>query len=117
MSGRIKNVNTSQRVLAYFRENANVDIPNVEMKKALGLEESTVSNAVVHLRSKGVRIDRVARGIYRYSPSAADVNPDPEPEIPQQKYWEFVGNAGGETIVRGEDNELYVLHPLSGFIS
>jgi biotin operon repressor len=115
MSGRIKNVNTSGRVLAYFRENANVDIPNLEIKNTLGLAESTVSNAIVHLRSKGIRIDRVARGIYRYSPSAADVKP--EPELPTQKLYEFIGNSGGVTIVKGEDDELYVVTPLVEFIT
>jgi biotin operon repressor len=117
MSGRIKNPNTSGRVLAYFRENANVDIPNIEIKNALGLEESTVSNAIVHLRSKGIRVDRISRGIYRYSPSAADVKPDPEPELPTQKLYEFIGNSGGVTIVKGEDDELYVVTPLVEFIT
>jgi hypothetical protein len=114
MTGRIQNPNTAGRVLAYFRENANVDIPNLEIKNALDLPESTVSNAIVHLRSKGIRLDRISRGIYRYSPSAADVK---TVEIPTQKLYEFVGNSGGVTIVKGEDDELYVVTPLVEFIT
>lgn len=113
MTGRIRNVNTSGRVLDYLRQHSNTDIPQIEIKRELGLGESTVSNAVVHLRAKGINIVRPGRGIYRL---VTGPTPTPEPEIPTQKLYEYVGNSEAMVIVRGEDSELYVVLPLVKFM-
>lgn len=114
MTGRIRNVNTSQRVLGYLQDHANIDVPATSIKRELGLEESTVSNAVVHLRSKGINITRPLRGVYRYNTGPT---PEPEREIPTQKLYEYVGQSGGVTIVKGEDDELYVVVSLVEYVT
>lgn len=114
MTGRVRNVNTSQRVLGYLQDHANIDVPATSIKRELGLEDSTVvSNAVVHLRSKGINIIRPMRGIYRYVSGPRE---EETPEIPTQKLYEYVGNSETMVIVRGEDNELYVVLPLVKFM-
>jgi hypothetical protein len=54
------------------------------------------------------------RGVYRYNSGPPE--PEPEPEKPTQKLYEFVGQSGAMTIVRGEDNELYVVVSLDKFV-
>lgn len=112
--GRVINHNTSGRVLDYLRQHSNTDIPQIEIKRELDLAASTVSNAVVHLRSKGINITRPARGIYRLNTGPA---PEPEREIPTQKLYEYVGQSGGVTIVKGEDDELYVVVSLVEYVT
>lgn len=114
MTGRIRNVNTSGRVLDYLRQHSNTDIPQIEIKRELDLGESTVSNAVVHLRAKGINIVRPGRGIYRL---VTGPTPAPEPEMPTQKLYEYVGQSGGVTIVKGEDDELYVVVSLVEYVT
>jgi hypothetical protein len=112
MTGRIKHPGSSQRVLAYLRENSNTDVPASEMVTQLVLQSTTISNAVVHLISKGINITRPTRGIYRYNTGPTPIElPKPTPI----KLYEYVGTSKGITIVRGEDEELYRVIPLFDF--
>jgi hypothetical protein len=117
----------SQQVMTYLRQHANTVIPYPELKEAIGAKDKfTVPNAITHLVAKGMPIERPMRGfaVYRTMPkvgfaSEADPVPEPvqEPEKPTQKLWEFVGNSKGVTIVKGEDDELYVVTPLIEWIT
>jgi hypothetical protein len=117
----------SQQVLTYLREHCNTVIPYPELTKAIGAKEKfTVPNAITHLVAKGLPIERPMRGFALYRTIAVAKAPEPptpesktldtEPKSPSQKYWEFVGNSGGLKIVKGEDEELYVVFPLYQYV-
>lgn len=107
--------NASQRILGYLRENANVEIPYTEIQKELGLPSYTVSNAVSHLISKGIPVSRPLNAVVIFRPTSNNrqTTQPPQPK-PSRQVYEFVGNSSKITIVRGEDDELYVLKPLFG---
>jgi hypothetical protein len=116
----------SQAVMTYLREHANTVIPYPEIKKAIGAEAPlTVPNAISHLIAKGMPIERPMSGfaVYRTMPKAPEPPTpeskalDTEPEKPTQKLYEFIGQSGGVTIVKGEDNELYVVSPLAEYVT
>lgn len=109
----------SQQVLTYLREHCNTVIPYPELHKAIGAQDKfTVPNAITHLVAKGLPIERPIRGfaMYRTEPKALEV-PDEPVVLPTQKLYEFVGNSDKVVIVKGEDDELYVVTPLSEWIS
>lgn len=115
----------SQQVLTYLREHANTVIPYPELHKAINAEDKfTVPNAITHLVAKGLPIERPIRGfaVYRTLPQATFEDskglevPD-EPVTPTQKLYEYVGESRGIVIVKGEDNELYVVAPLVEFMA
>jgi hypothetical protein len=106
--GRIKNPQASPRVLSYLRDYSNTDIPAINVQKALDMDATTVSNAIVYLRSKGLNIVKPSRGIYRYvSGPHEEIAPKPTPN--PIKLYEYVGQSGELTIVRGEDMQLYIV--------
>ena len=105
-----RHTGASQQVLTYLHEHANIAIPYPEISKAIGARESyTVPNAVGNLISKGIPIEKPMTGfaLYRTGPT-----PAPVPEKPSTTLFEYVGKTANHTIVRGEDEELFVLVPL-----
>lgn len=122
-NGTNRHNGASQQVLTYLREHANTAIPYPEIHKAIGATDKfTVPNAVTHLIARGMPLERVMRGmvLYRTMPQVgfpSETKPEPIPETPTQKLYEFVGNSGGVTIVKGEDDELYVVTPLVEFVT
>lgn len=108
----------SQQVLTYLREHCNTVIPYPELHKAIGAKDKfTVPNAITHLVAKGLPIERPIRGfaMYRTEPKPLEI-PDEPTVLPTQKLYEFVGNSDRVVIVKGEDDELYVVTPLSEWI-
>jgi hypothetical protein len=111
----------SQAVMTYLRQHCNIAVPYPEIQKAIGAEQKfTVPNAITHLIAKGMPIERPMTGfaIYRTLPKAVEAEPvpEPEPEVPTQKLYKYVGNSDKVVIVRGEDMELYVVLPLTKFM-
>jgi hypothetical protein len=97
----------SQAVMTYLRQHCNVAIPYPEIQKAIGADQKfTVPNAITHLIAKGMPIERPMTGfaIYRTMPKVPEPEPMPE-EKPTQKLYEYIGQSGGVTIVKGEDND------------
>jgi hypothetical protein len=113
----VRTPGVSQRVLAYLRENANVEVPYAEILRELGLQyPHQVSNAIQHLQSKGVPVDRPMRGIVIYRAGLAIIPPKPEPKSAARDMYESVGQTIGHRIVRDERDELFVLTPLEEWV-
>lgn len=110
----------SQQVLTYLREHCNTVIPYPELSKAIGaVDKFTVPNAITHLVAKGLPIERPMRGFAMYrtvAPEPLEIPQESEPIAPTNKYYEFVGNSDRIVIVKGEDDELYVITSLSDFL-
>ena len=118
-SANTKHNGASQQVLTYLREHCNTVIPYPELTKAIGATHNfTVPNAITHLVRLGLPVERPMRGfaLYRTMPLVPEPEPMPE-EKPTQKLYEYIGQSGGVTIVKGEDNELYVVSPLVEFVT
>lgn len=112
-----KHTGASQRVLGYLKQNANVEVTYQEIQKALGLPDYTVSNSVQHLIHKGIPIKKPMYGVALFSPHSNNrqtTQPpqEKEKEKPCGDLYEKVGVSRGKVIVRGQDDELYVLNPL-----
>ena len=118
-SGGPRHNGASQQVMTYLRDHANTVIPYPELHKAIGAQDKfTVPNAITHLIAKGMPIYRPMRGfaIYKTEPVPLEIPEETPEEAPGNKYWEFVGNSDKVVIVRGEDDELYVIKPLSEYL-
>lgn len=107
MAGRVKNTRSSTRVLEFLKRNANLELTYVEIQRACELPAYAVSNAIGHLISKGFDIQKPMRGVAVFRAGGMK-----ESTKPESKLYEFVGTSQGKVIVRGEDNELYVIAPL-----
>lgn len=101
----------SERVMRFLSERANTEVTYTEMQQALGLPRFTVTNSINHLIAKGVPITKPTAGLALFRPNSHNRQTDQAPKLKMNLY-EFVGKSGGRTIVRGEDDELYILSPL-----
>lgn len=101
----------SKPVLSALIKHPYTEIPVADLAKETGFTLTQVSNAVIHLRDKGIRIEIPMRGVYRYVPGAAPTGkPVAEPPKPSKLLFEEIGRTkSGEIVVEGEDGALYKL--------
>lgn len=113
----------SERVMRFLSERANTEVTYTEIQHALGYPRFTVTNSINHLISKTVPLHKPSAGIVIFRPNSHNRQTDqPKENLGSAAYYaalkrdvklyEFVGKSGGRTIVRGEDDELYILSPL-----
>lgn len=102
----------SKPILSYLITKPYIEIPVADLAKETGFTLTQVSNAVVHLRESGIRIEIPMRGVYRYipgAPPAAKKEDKAKPEKSKQLFEELGRTKSGEIIVEGEDGALYKL--------
>lgn len=99
----------TQQVLAYLRAHPDVTIPYTEVSHETGVRLATLSNSIGYLIEKGVSVERPMRGMVIFH-STRQAKATPKPHT--SDVYEHVGSSDGFIIVRGEDNEMYVLTPL-----
>lgn len=105
----------SEKILAFLKTHANVLISLAEISEATGLSRSDASSGLSHLRERAMlNIEAPMRGQYIYH-SGPKAPIAPKTKVGDQLY-EFVGATLGVTIIRDEQNELYVPVPLSEYL-
>ena len=111
-----KYTHSMQRILSYLRENANVEIPYKDIQRDLGLPAYTISNGIGYLVAKGVPVTRPMRGVCIFRPNSNNRQTTQPPAADKPKasrdVYEYVGSSQGHLIVRGENDDLYILKPL-----
>lgn len=118
--GVIKYPGASQKVLQYLRAHPDVMIPYREIESSLGFPAYTVANSIVHLISKGANIDKPMRGTVLFrSAKQVEMPSAPAPQIPSwpnHELFEYVGMMESRSIIRGENDQLFVAIPLQAFL-
>ena len=108
----MERTSVSAPVLSALIKRPCVEIPVADLAELLGFTLTQVSNAVIHLRDKGIRIEIPMRGVYRYVPGAAPtVKTATALVVPKSKllFEELGRTKSGDVIVEGEDGSLYKL--------
>lgn len=109
-----------EKVLVTLHENIGLHMTTGEVVSRTGYSREQVSGALSHLSQRGL-IRRVGSGVYVHDasePSPNRVPNDTDADQPGSNLFESVGRLErGDTIVRGEDDILYILSPLDSLIT
>lgn len=105
----------SDKVLAFLKQHANTMVSLNEISDATGLERDVAASTMSHLRTRALlNIETPMRGQYIYH-SGPKAPIQAKAKVGDQLY-EFVGTTLGVTIIRDEQNELYVPVPLNQYL-